>query len=93
MPLAVVIAGANRPDYQLARDTLLALAVDRPAPTARKPQGLCLDRGYDHLEVWELLEEFGFTAHIAVQGRRPRRSNAPPERKPAAGSSNAPTAG
>jgi transposase len=25
-----------------------------------------LDKGYDYLEVWELLEELGFTAHIAV---------------------------
>jgi putative transposase len=69
VPLAVVIAGANRPDYQLVKDTLLGLPIDRPKPTANKPQGLCLDKGYDYLEVWELLEEFGFTAHIAVKGQ------------------------
>jgi transposase len=69
VPLSVVIAGANRPDYQLVQDTLLSLPVDRPTPTANKPQGMCLDKGYDHVEVWELLEEFGFTAHIAVKGK------------------------
>jgi hypothetical protein len=38
-------------------------------PSGKKPQGICLDKGYDYLEVWELLEEFGFTAHIAVKGQ------------------------
>ena len=33
-------------------------------PTRKRPQGLCLDRGYDYDEVRELLDEFGFTAHI-----------------------------
>jgi putative transposase len=32
---------------------------------------MCLDRGYDFLEVWELLEEFGFTAHIAIRRQDP----------------------
>jgi putative transposase len=26
--------------------------------------GICLDKGYDYREVYELLDEFGFTAHI-----------------------------
>ena len=69
MPLSIVIAGANRPDYQLVQDTLLSMPMDRPTPTAKKPQGMCLDKGYDYLEVWELLEEFGFTAHIAIKGQ------------------------
>ena len=73
MPLAVAVAGANRPDYQLARDTLLSLPIDRPTPTDKRPQRMCLDKGYDYLEAWELLEEFGFTAHIAVRGQTPRR--------------------
>jgi len=34
---------------------------------------MCLDKGYDYLEAWELLEEFGFTAHIAVRGQTSRR--------------------
>jgi transposase len=51
---------------RLARRTIEGVVADRPAPTRRRPQGVCLDKGYDYLEVWELLEELGFTAHIAV---------------------------
>jgi transposase len=69
IPLGIAIAGANRPDYQLARETLLSVPLKRPKPKDKSPQGMCLDKGYDYLEVWELLEEFGFTAHIAVRGQ------------------------
>lgn len=69
VPVGLAIAEANRPDYQLARETLLSVPIKRPKPTENKPQGMCLDKGYDYLEVWELLEEFGFTAHIAVRGQ------------------------
>jgi transposase len=27
-------------------------------------RGVCLDKGYDYSEVYELLAEFGFTAHV-----------------------------
>ena len=38
-------------------------------PTApERPQGLCLDRGYDYPEVHELPDEFGFTAHVRARG-------------------------
>ena len=33
----------------------------RPKLTRRRPQGLCLDRGYDYDDVCALAEEFGFT--------------------------------
>jgi len=33
----------------------------RPKLTRRRPQGLCLDRGYDDDDVCALAEEFGFT--------------------------------
>jgi len=29
---------------------------------------MCLDKGYDYTEVRQLLEEFGFTAHIRARG-------------------------
>jgi hypothetical protein len=44
----------------------------RPKPTRRRPQGLCLDRGYDYDEVRALAEEFGFTCHTPT--RRSGRS-------------------
>ena len=37
-------------------------------PTLKRPQGLCLDKGYDFPEVYELAVEFGFTCHIRSRG-------------------------
>jgi putative transposase len=68
VPLAVVVAGANRHDMKLARATLEQIVVARPAPTAEQPQGLCLDKGYDYDEVRATVAEFGFTAHIRSRG-------------------------
>ena len=68
MPLGLVVAGANRNDFKLARATLESIPVDRPEPTPEDPQGLWLDKGYDYREVYALLDEFGFTAHIRARG-------------------------
>lgn len=68
IPLGVVVAGANRPDYQLTRETLESLAVSRPQPTPEQPQGMCLDAGFDYEDVYVLLEEFSYTAHIRPHG-------------------------
>ena len=39
-------------------------------PTPEQPHGLCLDKGYDYPEVYELAAEFGFTAHVRAAARR-----------------------
>jgi putative transposase len=71
MPLGVVVAGANRPDMKLVEATLQSIPVKRPRVTKKHPQHLCLDAGYDYPAVHELVEEWGFTAHI-----RPQRADA-----------------
>jgi transposase len=53
---------------KLVRATIESIAVERPDATEEAPQGLCLDKGYDYDEVREILEEFGFTAHIKARG-------------------------
>ena len=68
MPVGLAVDGANRNDFKLARATIESIPVERPEPTAAEPQGMCLDKGYDYDEVRELLEEFGFTAHIRARG-------------------------
>jgi putative transposase len=68
IPIGVAVGGANRNDFKMARQTIQSIAIERPKPTKKKPQGMCLDKGYDYDEVRELLEEFGFTAHIRVRG-------------------------
>ncbi len=64
----MAVDGANRHDMKLVRATIESIAVERPDATEEAPQGLCLDKGYDYDEVREILEEFGFTAHIKARG-------------------------
>lgn len=66
--MAVVLAGANQVDFKLFGSTLDALVVSRPVPTPEHPQGMCLDKGYDYAEVYERVEQEGFTPHIRYQG-------------------------
>lgn len=68
LPLALAVDGANRHDVKLTEATIKSIVVKRPRPTKEKPQGLCLDKGYDSDEVRGLLAEFGFTAHIRSRG-------------------------
>ena len=68
VPLGLAVAGANRPDMKLVRETIQTIAVERPEPREDRPQGMCLDKGYDYNEVRETLQEFGFTAHIRARG-------------------------
>ena len=68
MPIGLSVAGANRNDMKLVRETIESIPVERPTPTPEKPQGMCLDKGYDFQEVRAILAEFGFTAHIRARG-------------------------
>jgi transposase len=68
VPIAVVIEGANRHDRKLVRSTIENIIVERPEPSEERPQGMCLDKGYDYDEVYALLLEFGFTAHVRPRG-------------------------
>lgn len=66
--MAVTVAGANVNDFKLVEATLEALAIGRPEPTEDDPQHLCLDKGYDYNEVRDLVEAWGYTAHIRSRG-------------------------
>jgi len=68
VPVGLVVAGANRPDLKLVEETVDSLIVKRPRPTKTRPQGMCLDKGYDYAAVREIVQEFGFTAHIRARG-------------------------
>jgi transposase len=72
IPLAIEIDGANRHDMKLTEATLNNLMVKRPQPSTEKPQGLCLDKGYDFDEVRERVAGLGFTAHIRTRGEEQR---------------------
>jgi transposase len=68
VPIGLAIAGANRVDFKMARETVLSIPKDRPSPTRLTPQGMCLDKGFDFDEVRFLLKEFKFTPHIRARG-------------------------
>ncbi len=68
IPVGVAVDGANRNDCKLAEQTILSVPIPRPAPTAEQPQGMCLDKAYDHAFIRELLEQLNFTEHIRSRG-------------------------
>ena len=68
IPIGLAVDGANRNDFKLFAETVESIPVNRPQPTRSKPQGMCLDKGYDYNEVRELGVAFGFTLHIRCRG-------------------------
>ena len=51
VPMGLAIEGANRHDMKLVRATIESLVLIRPEPMKERPQGMCLDKGYDYDEV------------------------------------------
>ena len=68
VPIGLAIEGANRHDCKMVEATIESIPVERPEPTEKEPQGICLDKGYDSDEVRDLLKEFGYTVHIRTRG-------------------------
>jgi putative transposase len=68
VPVGLAVEGANRHDKKVAEATLESIPVDRPEPTEDRPQGMCLDKGYDYDDTRELVREFRFTAHVRARG-------------------------
>jgi transposase len=63
IPLSCPVAGANKNDFKILRETL--------EPLGKKPdteRGMCLDKGYDFEEVRLLLKELKWTPHIRTRG-------------------------
>lgn len=65
-PLSLIVAGANRHDVKLLGLTLDAIVVQRPKPTARRPQHLCVDRGYVGKPAEREMRERGYVPHVPV---------------------------
>jgi putative transposase len=67
-PLALVVAPANKVDAQLLEATIEAIVVERPKPTAKDPQHLCLDKAYDNPTGEAAVEKYNYTDHIRRKG-------------------------
>lgn len=68
IPIGLAVDGANRHDVKLFEPTINNIIIDRPKPTKKNPQGMCLDAGYVGDEVQELGQEFSFTMHVRPRG-------------------------
>jgi putative transposase len=74
-PLGVVLAAANVNDQLLLRETIEAIVIDRPEPTAAAPQHLCLDAAYDNPTGREAAAAGKYIPHI-VPADKAKRSTA-----------------
>lgn len=68
IPIGIAVDGANRHDMKMVQATIESIAIERPQPSLRDPQNLCLDKGYDYDDVRALVKEFLYTAHIKARG-------------------------
>src|ERR687892_587651 len=63
---------------KLVAATLESVIVARPAPSAERPQHICLDKGYDYPQIEELVAQWGYTAHIRGRGEEKQEKAAIP---------------
>ena len=73
VPLGAAVDGANAHDQKLVESTLDDIPVDRPTPTPRKSQHLCLDKGYVGEPVERVVRCRGYRVHVPPKGNEPPR--------------------
>jgi hypothetical protein len=74
IPVGLAVDGANRNDSKMVRETVESIPIRRPRPTARNPQGMCMDKGCDYDESRALVVELGFTEHIRRERKKCNKS-------------------
>ena len=67
-PLSLIVAGANRHDVKLLGATLDGIVVERPKPTPRRPQNLCVDKGYAGKPAEKEMRDRGYIPHVPSKG-------------------------
>jgi len=77
IPVGLAVDGANRHDMKLMKPTLESIVAEKPEPTRKSPQNMCMDKGYDYPEVRELLQDLGYTIHIPSRGEAKKRKKIP----------------
>jgi putative transposase len=68
VPLGAAVDGANVHDQKLVKETLDSIPVERPQPTPRKPQHLCLDKGYTGEPIEREARRRHYIPHVPVKG-------------------------
>ena len=79
VPLAIAVDGANVPDQKLVAETLDAIPIQRPEPTSKQPQHLCLDKGCAGEPVDEQVRDRGYTPHVPRKANQPYQAEASPQ--------------
>ena len=64
----LLLAAANVNDHLLLEETIEALVLERPEPTAQAPQNLCLDGGYNNAPSREVVAAHDYQGHIRPGG-------------------------
>lgn len=67
IPLYIAVDGDNRHDKMLVKGILDAIIVERHS-IEDVIQNMCMDKGYNYPDIEELVEEYGYTAHIRRRG-------------------------
>jgi transposase len=67
VPLGAAVDGANVHDQKLVQETLDNIPVERPQPTSRKTQHLCLDKGYAGEPVEREVRRRNYTPHLPAK--------------------------
>ena len=67
--MGIATSGANTHDKRLVEETLESIPVERPQPSPSEPQNMCMDKGYDYIDIRELIKDWGYTAHIKSRGQ------------------------
>lgn len=67
---------------KLLDETIASTPIARPIPTDQRPQGLCLDRGYDYDVIRESVSAQRFTPHIRTRGEDTAGQLRDPDWKP-----------
>jgi putative transposase len=57
----------------MTKSTLQNVVINKPEPTIKSKQHMCMDKGYDYPEVYELLEDYGYTIHVRLRGEERSR--------------------
>jgi putative transposase len=63
IPVSVIITSANTHDMKAATETLDSVTVER----SLKQQNLCLDKGYDYLEIERESIKRRYLPHIRIE--------------------------
>jgi putative transposase len=64
VPLSIVVTGANRHDVTQLEIVLDNIVIERPEPTADRPQHLCGDKGYDGKSARQSIIDRGYIPHV-----------------------------